>query len=90
MTALRAASYDLRPGKFSTLSAPITFEDDTTTRSTVCIGPNTIIETAIGGSGSDTLIGNSADNILKGASVPTRSPVATGATSSSVALERTR
>ncbi|WP_112663699.1 M10 family metallopeptidase [Microvirga flavescens] len=57
---------DLRPGKFSTLSKTITFGDGTTTRKTVSIGPDTIIETAIGGNGSDSLIGNSADNTLKG------------------------
>lgn len=57
---------DLRQGKFSTLSAPINFSDGTSTRSTVCIGPNTVIENATGGSGHDKLIGNSAGNILKG------------------------
>lgn len=57
---------DLRPGKFSILSDPINFSDGTSTRSTVCIGPNTIIETAVGGSGSDVLIGNTAKNALKG------------------------
>nr|WP_246728546.1 M10 family metallopeptidase [Microvirga terricola] len=57
---------DLRPGKFSTLSDPITFSDGTASRSTICIGPNTIIERATGGSGNDKLIGNNVNNVLKG------------------------
>ncbi|WP_249351676.1 M10 family metallopeptidase C-terminal domain-containing protein, partial [Corallococcus exiguus] len=61
-----SCTIDLRPGKFSTLSAPIKFSDGTSTRSTVSIGPGTIIERASGGGGADTLIGNSADNVLKG------------------------
>ncbi|MBZ6078951.1 M10 family metallopeptidase C-terminal domain-containing protein [Microvirga puerhi] len=57
---------DLRPGKFSTLSDPITLGADKTTRSTVCIGPNTTIEKAIGGSGNDKIVGNAANNTLDG------------------------
>ena len=60
------ASIDLRPGRFSSLSDPITFSDGTSTRSTVTIGPGVVIEKAVGGSGSDTLIGNTANNILRG------------------------
>jgi Ca2+-binding RTX toxin-like protein len=60
------STIDLRPGKFSSLSDPITFSDNTSTRSTVTIGPGVVIEGATGGSGSDTLIGNSANNVLKG------------------------
>lgn len=60
------STIDLRPGKFSSLSDPITFSDSTSTRSTVTIGPGVVIEGATGGSGSDRLIGNSANNVLKG------------------------
>jgi hypothetical protein len=57
---------DLRPGRFSTLSDPITFSDGTSTRGTVSIGPGVVIETAVGGSGSDAITGNGANNVLKG------------------------
>lgn len=57
---------DLRPGKFSSLSDPIKFSDGSSSRSTVTIGPNVVIEAATGGSGSDKLIGNMANNVLKG------------------------
>ena len=60
-----ATTIDLNQGRFSTLSAPITF-DNGATRATVAIGPNSIIENATGGSGSDSLYGNSASNILTG------------------------
>jgi serralysin len=61
-----ASTIDLRPGHFSTLGAPITFSDGSQSRAAVSIGPNTAIETAIGGSGSDGLIGNGAANTLQG------------------------
>jgi serralysin len=61
-----ASTIDLRPGHFSTLGAPITFSDGSQSRAAVCIGPNTVIETAVGGSGRDTLIGNGAANTLQG------------------------
>lgn len=61
-----SCSIDLRPGKFSALSAPITFSDGSSSRATICIGPDTIIERAIGSNGNDRLTGNSAANILKG------------------------
>lgn len=60
-----ASTIDLRQGCFSTLSAPIMF-DNGATRATVAIGPNSIIENATGGSGSDTLIGNASANVLNG------------------------
>jgi Ca2+-binding RTX toxin-like protein len=60
-----ASTIDLNQGRFSSLSAPISF-DSGSTRSTVAIGPNSIIENATGGTGGDTLIGNSAANVLNG------------------------
>jgi serralysin len=57
---------DLRSGWFSSVSDSIKFSDGTSTRESVCIGPNVVIENATGGDGSDTLIGNGARNILKG------------------------
>lgn len=60
------ASVNLNDGKFSTLSDPITFGDDSTSRATVCIGPHTVIEKAIGGSGNDSLFGNAGGNTLSG------------------------
>ncbi|MCB5175005.1 M10 family metallopeptidase [Microvirga lenta] len=60
------STIDLRPGKFSTLGAPITFSNGSSTRKAVSIGPNTTIETAIGGSGDDRFIGNGAANTLRG------------------------
>lgn len=60
-----ASTIDLNQGKFSSLSAAITF-DNGSTRATVAIGPNTIIENATGGSGADTITGNSSANALNG------------------------
>lgn len=60
-----ATTIDLIQGHFSTLSAAISF-DTTSTRATVAIGPNSIIENAYGGSGNDRLIGNTAGNTLLG------------------------
>lgn len=56
---------NLNSGKFSSLSAPITFSGGDS-RFTVAIGPNSIIERAVGGSGNDVLIGNNANNIPAG------------------------
>jgi serralysin len=61
-----ACTIDLRAGKFSTLSAPIEFSDGSSTRATVSIGPDVTIESALGGTGNDTLIGNAANNALTG------------------------
>jgi Ca2+-binding RTX toxin-like protein len=61
-----ASVIDLREAQFSTLSAPISFSDDSSTRATVAIGPNTIIEDAVGGAGDDTIFGNGASNNLSG------------------------
>lgn len=55
---------DLNEGHFSSLGAPIHFTDGTSTRATVCIGPHTTIEAASGGNGNDSLIGNTANNML--------------------------
>jgi serralysin len=63
-----AAIIDLRPGKFSSLGAPIHFSDGFSSRATVAIGPGTIIEVAVGGTGSDKITGNSAANSLRGGS----------------------
>jgi serralysin len=57
---------DLREGKFSTLSEPIAWAMDKYLMGTVTIGPKSVIERAVGGSGHDKLIGNSAKNILEG------------------------
>ena len=57
---------DLNSGRFSSLSAPISFHNAGNTRATVAIGPSTVIEDATGGSGRDTILGNSADNRLTG------------------------
>jgi hypothetical protein len=59
---------DLRPGYFSTLSHKISFSNGHSSRATVTIGPDVVIENATGGSGSDTLVGNDAKNTLKGMS----------------------
>jgi Ca2+-binding RTX toxin-like protein len=60
-----ASTINLNQGSFSSLSAPIVF-DNGSTRATVAIGPNTIIENATGGSGNDMIIGNSSANVLNG------------------------
>jgi Ca2+-binding RTX toxin-like protein len=63
-----ASIIDLRSGWYSSVGDAINFSDGTSTRESVCIGPNVVIENAVGGDGSDRLIGNSARNILKGGS----------------------
>ncbi|MEQ1671219.1 MAG: M10 family metallopeptidase [Hyphomicrobium sp.] len=60
-----ASTINLNQGTFSTLSAPISF-DNGSTRATVAIGPNTVIENATGGRGNDTLTGNASANVLSG------------------------
>lgn len=59
-------SINLNQGYFSSLSAPVTFDNDVKSRSTVAIGPRSIIENGTGGSGSDTITGNAAFNVLSG------------------------
>lgn len=56
---------NLNQGAFSTLSKAIKF-DNGSTGATVAIGPNTVIENAIGGAGNDTLTGNASANRLTG------------------------
>lgn len=56
---------DLNPGKFSSFGGVIEFSPGSSSM-TVCIGPDTFIEQAIGGSGSDRLFGNFLSNILVG------------------------
>jgi serralysin len=56
----------LSAGAFSALSEPIYFTGGVSSRETVCIGPNTIIENATGGTMADTLLGNGSNNILNG------------------------
>ena len=60
------STIDLREAKFSTLSAPIVFSDNSSTRASVAIGPNSVIEDATGGTGNDKITGNGADNRLDG------------------------
>jgi Ca2+-binding RTX toxin-like protein len=65
-----ATTIDLNPGNFSSLSEAIQFHrpngTTVTSRWTVTIGPNVVIESAYGGNGSDLLIGNGAANTLVG------------------------
>jgi Ca2+-binding RTX toxin-like protein len=56
---------DLRPGQASAVSKAVHFTNHAT-RATVFVGPGTVIERATGGNGDDTLIGNSANNVLTG------------------------
>ena len=60
------STIDLNSGRFSTLSAPISFHNQSASRATVAIGPSTVIEDASGGAGRDRIIGNAADNRLAG------------------------
>ena len=60
------STINLNPGKLSTLSDSIVFADGSSSRATVSIGPNTVIEHAVGGFGNDTLTGNAANNTLYG------------------------
>ena len=60
-----ATTIDLAQGHFSSLSAPIAF-DTGSTRATVAIGPNTLIENATGGFGADKITGNNLDNTISG------------------------
>lgn len=62
----RACVINLNNGAFSSLSDPIFFNNGLRSNSTVCIGPNTIIENATGGGGNDLLVGNAANNQLIG------------------------
>lgn len=61
-----ATRINLNIGQFSSLSETITFSGGYSSRYTVAIGPNSVIENAQGGSGSDTLIGNAVANRLVG------------------------
>jgi Ca2+-binding RTX toxin-like protein len=64
----RGVSIDLDEGGFSNVSNAVSFSGGNASRDTVWIGPNTVIERATGGSGADTLLGNSARNLLSGRS----------------------
>jgi serralysin len=65
-----AATINLNVGQFSSLSEAIQFQRPngtlTSSKSTVTIGPNVVIENAVGGNGNDLLIGNTANNVLNG------------------------
>lgn len=61
----KSCTINLNQGAFSSLSEAISF-DNGATRATVCIGPNSVIENAMGGSGSDVLTGNAVANNLTG------------------------
>ncbi len=67
---VEAATINLNPGSFSALSEAIQFRAASgamvSSKATVTIGPLSIIENAIGGSGSDTLTGNNYNNGLFG------------------------
>jgi serralysin len=56
---------DLNIGGWSDLGKSIKFAYGST-KDTVAIGPNTVIENATGGKGRDTLIGNDVANVLTG------------------------
>jgi Ca2+-binding RTX toxin-like protein len=60
------ATIDLRDRHWSTLGNRIEFGNGKSDSRTVCIGPDTVIENAVGGSGDDTITGNNADNGLDG------------------------
>jgi len=62
----RACVINLNNGAFSSLSDPIFFNNSVSSNATVCIGPNTVIENATGGSGNDLIVGNAANNQLIG------------------------
>ncbi len=57
---------DLRPDQWSSLGQPIRYSDGTLSPLTVSIYSTVTIENAIGGNGSDTLIGNGVANRLSG------------------------
>ncbi|MGL4396123.1 MAG: M10 family metallopeptidase [Hyphomicrobium sp.] len=57
---------DLNEGRFSSLSAPISFTGSGSSRATVAIGPDSIIENATGGRGNDKIVGNAQNNVLNG------------------------
>lgn len=57
---------NLASGSFSSVGRSVGFGDGYSSRNTVCIGPNTLIENATGGVGNDTLNGNSQANTLLG------------------------
>jgi Ca2+-binding RTX toxin-like protein len=56
----------LAEGASSALGNAIVFSNGNASRHTVRIGPNTVIERAMGGSGSDHLSGNSSRNVIDG------------------------
>ena len=57
---------NLTIGNFSSLGRSIDFGGGHSSRNTVCIGPNSYIESAVGGAGSDALNGNPQANTLAG------------------------
>jgi serralysin len=57
---------NLTIGTFSSVGKSIGFGGGHSSRSTVCIGPGSVIESAVGGAGSDTLNGNPQANTLVG------------------------
>lgn len=65
-----ASTIYLTPGSLSKLSDPIEFQRAngslTSSRATVTIGPDVVIENAVGGSGNDKLVGNAVRNVLTG------------------------
>ncbi len=66
-TGARGVTINLNSGRFSSLSEPISFNGGTSTsRDTVAIGPNSLIENGRGGSGGDYILGNGVANVLSG------------------------
>ncbi|MBD9371446.1 M10 family metallopeptidase C-terminal domain-containing protein [Rhizobium sp. ARZ01] len=65
-SGIENSTINLNPGKFSSISERIHFSYGKSSRATVTIGPDVIIENAIGGNGNDTLIGNTVANVLNG------------------------
>ena len=57
---------NLNVGSYSTVSEAISFSGGISARNTVWIGPGSVIESAQGGTGNDTLIGNATANLLVG------------------------
>ena len=64
------STINLNPGAFSALSEAIFFRRpggaSVSSKATVTIGPNVLIEDARGGNGHDTITGNGAGNVLNG------------------------
>jgi Ca2+-binding RTX toxin-like protein len=65
-SAFHGGIIDLSNSRFSQMGLAVNFFDDTSTRSTISLGPSVVIENATGGAGFDVLIGNGVGNRLNG------------------------